>query len=83
MGWRRGGNMNKTFYIFSFWNSDDLEYDWFIGTDHSDYDKQEQEVINYLKNSFYDDEELDIIREKIEGIYKQDRGILLRQLLDI
>lgn len=75
--------MNKTFYIFSFWNNDELDYDWFIGVDHSDYDKQEQEVMNYLKNSFYDDEELDIIREKIEGIYKQDRGVMLRELLGI
>jgi hypothetical protein len=75
--------MNKTFYIFSFWNSDELDYDWFIGDDYSDYDKQEQEVINYLKNYFYNDEELNTIRKKIEGIYKQDRGVMLRELLDI
>lgn len=77
--------MNKTFYIFSFWNNDELDYDWFIGIDYDDFEKQEQEVFNYLKESCYDDVKLDTIRKKIKikGIYKQDRGVMLRELLDI
>jgi len=77
--------MNKTFYIFSFRPDPDieqLEYDWAILEDTEDYDHSEMLCARYMiENDLAEDYE-DAIN-KLEGVYKQDRGVLLRQLLGL
>jgi len=72
--------MKKTLYIFSYFENDEKEYDWFIGKDSQD---EQGEVIKYLKENYFEDKTKSEISEKIENIYKQDRGVMLRELLGI
>lgn len=69
----------KAFYIFSFWNSDDLEYDWFVGEDKEDYQEQEKLCREYMIANDYAENNKEAI-ENLESVYKQDTKVLIKQL---
>jgi hypothetical protein len=77
--------MKKTFYIFSFRTDPDFEavdYDWAILEDTEDYDHSEMLCARYMiENDLANDYEE--ATDKLEGVYKQDRGVMLRELLGI
>ena len=63
--------MTKVFYIYSFYNNDELDYSWFIGEDFKRYEEQEMECANDIVESGVADNYSDAL-EKLEGVYKQD-----------
>lgn len=69
----------KAFYIYSFWNNDEKDYDWFVGKDFPLLDEQEMEVANQMVESGYA-EDYDDALEKLEDVYKQDTKTLLIDL---
>jgi len=70
---------NKAFYIFSFNNNDEIEYDWFTGEDCISYDEQEMVVANFMVENDYAENYEDAI-DKLESVYKQDTEVLINSL---
>jgi len=71
--------MKKAFYIFSFDNNGDFDYDWFVGQDFEKYDEQEMEVANQMVENEYA-ENYEEALERLENVYKQTTKVLLKQL---
>jgi hypothetical protein len=76
--------MKKTLYIFSFRPDPDFElvdYDWAILEDTEDYDHSEMICSRYMIENDLAENYEDAIN-KLKDVYKQDRSILIKQLLD-
>lgn len=73
--------MTKAFYIYSFYNNDELEYDWFVGEDFDKLDEQEMECANQMVESGYADNYEEAL-DKLEDVYKQDSEDLIKRLQD-